>query len=58
MKALIEKNGGEVTGSVSSKTDYLLCGENPGSKLQKARDKGVKVINQEDFLNLLNQSVS
>lgn len=42
--------GAKVTGSVSSKTDYLLCGENAGSKLKKAKDLGVTVITEEELL--------
>jgi len=45
-KALIVAHGGRVTGSVSSKTDYLLCGEKAGSKLRKAEQLGVPVIDE------------
>jgi len=45
-KALIETHGGKVTGSVSSKTDYLLAGERAGSKLAKAEKLGVPVIDE------------
>ena len=44
MKNAIQANGGKVTGSVSSKTDYLVVGENPGSKKDKAVDLGIKII--------------
>lgn len=53
-KALIEKYGGEVSGSVSSKTNYLLVGENAGSKLDKAKQLGIKIINEEELYKLLN----
>lgn len=46
-RALIEAHGGKVTGSVSKKTDYLLAGENAGSKLDKAQELGVPVISAE-----------
>jgi len=50
---LIEEHGGRATGSVSKKTDYLLCGDSPGSKLDKANALGVKVITEQEFLRLL-----
>lgn len=46
---LIESLGGRVTSSVSSKTDYVVYGENPGSKFEKAKALGVKLINEEKF---------
>jgi DNA ligase (NAD+) len=45
-KALIEANGGRVTGGVSGKTDYLLLGESPGSKFRKAERLGVPTIDE------------
>lgn len=50
---LIQENGGKVVGSVSSKTDYLLCGAEPGSKLDKAGKLGVKVIDEEKLMRML-----
>jgi DNA ligase (NAD+) len=45
-KALIEAHGGKVTGSVSSKTDYLVVGENAGSKLDKATQLGIPTLDE------------
>ena len=53
-KDLIEKNGGKVTSSVSKNTNYLLAGENPGSKIKKAEDVGVSIINEDEMLDLIN----
>lgn len=50
---LIEDNGGKVSGSVSKKTDYVLAGEEAGSKLTKAQDLGVKVIDEAEFKTML-----
>lgn len=52
-KNLIEANGGKVSGSVSKKTSYLLCGEAAGSKLDKANALGIPVISEEELKNLL-----
>ena len=49
----IKKLGGKVSTSVSKNTDYLICGENPGSKLEKARAIGVKIISEEEFIELV-----
>jgi DNA ligase (NAD+) len=49
----IRQAGAKPSGSVSKKTDYVLAGENPGSKLDKARELGVEVINEKEFLELL-----
>ncbi|MEM7432494.1 MAG: NAD-dependent DNA ligase LigA [Pseudomonadota bacterium] len=53
-KALIQAQGGKVTGSVSKKTDYLVFGEKAGSKLAKAESLGVATLDQGAFLALLN----
>ena len=52
-KALIEKNGGKVTGSVSKKTDYLVCGEDAGSKLDKAKELGIKIIDENELFGMI-----
>lgn len=51
--ALIDARGGKVTGSVSKKTDYLLAGENAGSKLAKANELGIRVISEDELKNML-----
>ena len=51
--ALIEAHGGKVSGSISKKTNYLLAGENAGSKLTKANDLGVSVISEEELQEML-----
>lgn len=53
VKRLVESAGGRVSGSVSSKTDYVVTGEAPGSKLAKAQKLGVTVITEEQFKELL-----
>jgi DNA ligase (NAD+) len=54
MKAIIERNGGKVTDSVSKNTSYLVVGENAGSKLDKAVALGVKQISENDVYQLIN----
>ena len=54
-KALIEKNGGKTSGSVSKKTTYVLAGEEAGSKLTKAQQLGVAVIDERQFLDMIEQ---
>jgi len=53
IKELLEKEGGRVTNSISSKTNFLIIGENPGAKLDKARKNNVKTINEDEFKTLL-----
>ncbi len=50
---LISENGGKITASVSAKTDYLLCGENAGSKLTKAKKLKIPILSETDFLKLI-----
>ncbi len=50
---MIEDNGGKVSSSVSHKTDYVLLGENPGSKYDKAIELGIVIINEDGFKELL-----
>ena len=50
--AMIKDRGGKVSGSVSSKTDYVLAGEDAGSKLTKAQSLGIKIIDEAEFLKM------
>lgn len=51
--ALIEQNGGRVSGSVSKKTDFVLAGEDAGSKLTKANTLGIRVLSEAEFLAMI-----
>ncbi len=50
---MIEQNGGKVSGSVSKKTTCLLAGENAGSKLAKAKELGIRIIDEEELLEMI-----
>ena len=52
---MIEQAGGKTSSSVSKKTDYVLCGENPGSKYTKAQELGVTILDEASFLALFNE---
>ena len=52
-KSLIESNGGKVSGSVSKKTDFVVAGEEAGSKLEKAKSLGVSVISEAELLDMV-----
>jgi len=56
VKEIISKLGGRVTGSVSKKTDYVVAGEDPGSKYQKAQELGVTIINEEEFKKIITKN--
>jgi DNA ligase (NAD+) len=53
LKDIIRREGGNVSSSVSQKTDYVVIGKNPGSKYQKAKELGVRIIKEEEFNKLI-----
>jgi DNA ligase (NAD+) len=52
-KKKIIENGGKVSSSVSPKTNYLIAGENPGSKYNEAKKFGINIITEEEFLKII-----
>lgn len=55
IEGIIRKLGGNPSSSVSKNTDYLVCGEDAGSKLDKAKNLGIKIIKEEDFKKLISE---
>jgi DNA ligase (NAD+) len=54
-KTIVENLGGTIHSSVTKKTTYVVAGSEPGSKLDKAKSSGVKIINEETFLKLIHK---
>ena len=52
---MVERLGGRAAGSVSKKTDYVVAGEEAGSKLERARELGIIILDEEDFLVMMEQ---
>ncbi|WP_353282169.1 helix-hairpin-helix domain-containing protein [Wolbachia endosymbiont (group A) of Aleiodes leptofemur] len=57
MQAEAESLGGILSSSVSNKTDFLVVGEKPGSKLEKAKKLGIKILTEEEFVTFLQKSI-
>jgi len=55
-KSLVEQEGGHASSSVSKSTDYVVAGADPGSKYEKAKKLGVKILTEEEFITLLGKS--
>lgn len=55
LTSLVEEHGGKASSSVSKKTSYVLAGEDPGSKLSKARELDIKVIDIDEFMNMISE---
>jgi DNA ligase (NAD+) len=55
-KELVESLGARVVSSVSKATDYVVAGADPGSKYEKAKDLGVKILNETEFVELMREN--
>ena len=53
IKKIVEENSGIIVNGISSQVDYLIVGENAGSKLEKAKEKGIRIINEEEFFDMI-----
>ena len=51
----LEANGYKITSSISKNTNLLICGDNPGSKFNKAKDYGIKIVYEKELLKLLSK---
>lgn len=54
-KTMVENLGGTIHSGVTKKTTYVVAGSDPGSKLDKARSAGIKIISEEEFLKLISR---
>lgn len=53
IKKIVEENSGIIVNGISSQVDYLIVGENAGSKLEEAKEKGISIINEEEFFDMI-----
>lgn len=53
IKKIVEENAGIIVNGITSQVDYLIVGENAGSKLEKAKEKGISIINEEEFFDMI-----
>jgi DNA ligase (NAD+) len=56
-KARVKELGGQVSSSLSKKVSHLVCGDKPGGKLQKAQDKNISILTEQEFIDLLSQHI-
>jgi DNA ligase (NAD+) len=52
---MVETHGGKVTSSVSKKTSFVVAGTDAGSKLQKAKDLGVRILSEDEFVKMIGE---
>jgi DNA ligase (NAD+) len=57
-KEIVERLGGRATNTVTDKTNYVVAGPGAGSKLDKAKNKGIQILNEEDFAQLVGREVT
>jgi DNA ligase (NAD+) len=55
-EAMVKAQGGRASSSVSKKTDYVVAGESPGSKHDRARELGIAILTEEDFRRMMGES--
>lgn len=56
-KRIVEDLGGRVSSGVSEKTDFVVVGNNPGSKYNRAKDLGIKILDEEEFIKIINENI-